>query len=72
MKGEPKSSPYRSLALVSVGMVVVISTLIGAGGGYALDRWLGTAPWLMIVGLLLGMIAGFREMLRMIDRYGEK
>jgi ATP synthase protein I len=72
MKEEPKPSPFRSLALVSVGMVLVISTLVGAGGGYALDRWLGTAPWLMIVGLLLGMVAGFREMLRMIERYGEK
>ena len=74
MDEKPEGSadnPYRSLALVSIGMLLVIATLIGAGIGYALDRWLGTSPWLMIVFLVLGMVAGFVEMLRMISRYGE-
>jgi ATP synthase protein I len=71
MNEKPDGPPYRSLALVSIGMLLVIATLIGAGIGYALDRWLGTSPWLMIVFLVLGMVAGFVEMLRMISRYGE-
>ncbi len=39
---------------------VVIGLLIGMG----LDRWLGTAPWLALVFLVLGAVAGFRALLR--------
>jgi len=27
--------------------------------GYRLDRWLGTDPWLFVVGALLGISIGF-------------
>jgi F0F1-type ATP synthase assembly protein I len=42
-------------------------TLIGAiillgGIGYGLDRWWGTSPWLLFVGLILGLIVGFYEL----------
>ena len=29
--------------------------------GWLLDRWLGTRPWLLVVGIILGAIAGFYE-----------
>jgi len=32
--------------------------------GWLLDRWLGTRPWLLVVGLVLGAIAGFYELVR--------
>lgn len=32
--------------------------------GWLLDRWLGTSPWLLVVGLLLGIAAGFYEFIR--------
>ena len=38
-----------------------------AGGliiGWLLDRWLGTQPWLLVVGLVLGSAAGFYELIR--------
>jgi F0F1-type ATP synthase assembly protein I len=46
-------------------------TLIGAlvllgGLGYAADRWWGTRPWLLLAGLLLGLIVGFYELARTI------
>jgi F0F1-type ATP synthase assembly protein I len=46
-------------------------TLIGAimllgGLGYAADRWWGTAPWLLLAGLLLGLIVGFYDLARTI------
>jgi ATP synthase protein I len=48
-------------------------TLIGAillfgGAGYALDRWLGTTPWLLLAGLLLGMVVGFYELAKAVWR----
>jgi F0F1-type ATP synthase assembly protein I len=46
-------------------------TLIGAlvllgGLGYAADGWWGTRPWLLLAGLLLGLIVGFYELARTI------
>jgi ATP synthase protein I len=44
-------------------------TLIGAvvvlgAAGYALDRWLGTSPWGVLAGLLLGIAVGFYELVK--------
>jgi ATP synthase protein I len=48
---------------------LVLSHLVGApaGGfiiGLVLDRWLGTEPWLMLMGLFLGFAAGFVDVIR--------
>jgi F0F1-type ATP synthase assembly protein I len=49
---------YAQLAIVFPA-ATVIGWLIGA----ALDKWLHT-DWLYIVGLLLGIVAGFVELIR--------
>jgi F0F1-type ATP synthase assembly protein I len=48
-------------------------TLIGAilalgGLGYLADGWLGTEPWLLIIGLMLGIVVGFYELARVVWR----
>jgi ATP synthase protein I len=48
-----------------VGVEMVAATVVGAGLGYGLDRWLGTAPWLLIVGVFLGATAGILAIFRM-------
>src|SRR2546423_411700 len=45
--------------VASVGITTVIGWLIGVG----LDKWLHTT-WLYIVGLLLGIAAGFVQLIR--------
>ena len=55
-----------------IGIELVVGVCIGTGGGYALDRWLGTAPWLMILGLIVGFAAGLRNVFRSADAYGKK
>ena len=32
--------------------------------GWLLDRWLGTRPWLLVAGIVLGSAAGFYELIR--------
>jgi len=60
-------SAWKPLAeLTSIGMSMVLSTIIGMAGGYYADRWLGTTPWLMLLGLVLGIVAGFVSMLRSV------
>lgn len=40
------------------------ATLVGAVLGYGADRFLGTAPWGLLVGLFLGFSAGVRNIIR--------
>jgi ATP synthase protein I len=40
------------------------AVLTGLLIGWLLDRWLGTRPWLLVVGLVLGAAAGFYELVR--------
>ena len=52
----------------SVGLVLVVATLIGYAFGSWLDRRLGTEPWLMLVFTLMGIAAGFIEMFRIVSQ----
>ena len=55
---------YRELGRYSaLGFEMALSVLIGLGIGYYLDKWLGTAPWLMILWLGFGFAAGVRSLL---------
>ncbi len=59
---------YNMLSASSVGLELGISVLIGLlGGMWADGRW-GTAPWLMLAGLVLGLVAGSRAVMRAVRR----
>lgn len=47
-----------------VGVELVAGVAVGVGIGYALDRWLGTGPWLMIVFFFLGAAGGMMNVFR--------
>ena len=60
---------WKALAeLSTIGMTMVLSTVIGLAGGYYADRWLGTKPWLTLIGLGFGIAAGFVNFFRSIKR----
>ena len=40
------------------------SVISGLLLGWLLDRWLGTRPWLLVTGILLGAVAGFYQFIR--------
>ena len=46
----------------------VLSTVTLMGFGWALDRWLGTTPWLVVVGIVLGAGVGFYQFIRLLSR----
>jgi F0F1-type ATP synthase assembly protein I len=48
----------------SYGLVGAV--LLFGAAGYLADRWLGTSPWLVLVGLLTGIAVGFLGILRAI------
>ena len=48
-----------ALRYAQAGMMLV-APMLGLGAiGYVADRRLGTRPWLMLTGLILGMVGGF-------------
>ncbi len=55
-----------------IGLEMLASVLIGTLGGYGLDYFLNTRPWLMIVGFIFGSAAGFRSLFRLINQDKEK
>lgn len=48
----------------AVGFSLFAAVLAGLIAGWLLDRWLGTSPWLLITGIILGAGAGFYELIR--------
>lgn len=64
----PGSKWGSQLRLSTVGLTLAIAVAIGAVGGVYLDGYLGTQPWLTILGVLLGSAAGFRQLFREINQ----
>lgn len=49
--------------VASVGLEIVIATMIGQAGGAWLDGYFGTAPILGWIGLGLGLAAGLKSLI---------
>ena len=45
---------------------LVGAILLLGGAGYLLDRWMGTDPWLLLGGLMLGVCVGFAGLLKAV------
>jgi ATP synthase protein I len=52
--------------LSTVGLSFVFAIVLGFGGGYLLDRWLGTSPWLTMLGFFAGLAAGVLNVYRVM------
>jgi ATP synthase protein I len=48
----------------TIGLHLVSATVVGLAMGYFLDKWLGTAPWCLLIFLLSGIGVGFRDVFR--------
>ncbi|MBW8271407.1 AtpZ/AtpI family protein [Caldovatus aquaticus] len=47
-----------------VGVELVSALAVGLAIGWALDRWLGTGPWLLMLFVVLGVAAGVLNVYR--------
>ena len=59
---------YHTLSASSVGLELGLSVVFGVLFGRWLDGRFGTTPWLMLVFFALGLVAGFRSVLRAVAR----
>ena len=70
MNGHGKASGY--LALFSeIGLVLFVTTLGGALAGRWLDQQLGTYPFILVAGFVLGVLLGAVADWRLVDRFLE-
>lgn len=44
------------------------SVAVMTGLGWALDRWFGTAPWLLVSGIVFGAVVGFYQFVRLTSK----
>jgi ATP synthase protein I len=51
-----------------IGIELVVAVAVATGLGWAIDRWLGTRPWGMIVLFFLGVAAGMLNVYRAVNR----
>jgi len=56
-----RSGPVAGAAYTLIGGIILLG-----GIGYAVDSWQGTAPWGLVIGLLLGMVVGFYELVKTV------
>ena len=69
---ENPSTPDRKRSLIlqlanysQLAFIFPAATVVGWLIGAALDRWLHTT-WLYLLGLILGIVAGFVELIRLV------
>ena len=56
--------------LLSVGIAMAMTMVMGLAMGIYLDKHFDTSPWLMLFFLMVGIAAGVRNAYVMFKRYG--
>lgn len=66
----PDENPWKRLLQFStIGLEMGLSVVLGLWIGNYLDRWLNTAPWMLVLFLFLGFAAGFRRLFSLARKY---
>jgi ATP synthase protein I len=62
----------RGVGLLStVGISLVLCSMMGFGAGYWVDKKLHSSPWGTIIGFLIGVVAGFVEMFNILRKVND-
>lgn len=69
---EGMGSGDASSSLAGLGLQFVIVILLCLYAGMWVDRKLGTAPWMLVLGVAAGASAGFYSMYRVLMRENRK
>lgn len=55
-----------AMKYAQIGTMLIVPMGVLGALGHWLDRRFGTAPWLLLAGLVLGMATGFVNFLRLV------
>lgn len=76
---EPKPNPYhtdkrdvlRAYGLISaIGMDLAACTVAGVFLGKWLDRLWGTSPWMLLLGIVVGLAGGIVGVVKILQTFG--
>jgi ATP synthase protein I len=68
-KEENSEETNRKSGLAYAAAFSLFTTVVaGLIVGWVLDRWLGTRPWLLVSGIVLGAVAGFYQFIRISSK----
>ncbi len=56
----------------AAALSLFFSVLTLLGLGWLLDRWLGTHPWLLVAGIVVGSGLGLYEFVRITSKLSDK
>jgi ATP synthase protein I len=65
----PKEKGKKWIEYSSIGLMFPASILVGFAIGYFLDKWLNTGPWLTIIFIFYGILAGFYNLFSQTRRH---
>lgn len=68
MKKENREIANALILILQISITMLVPILLCTLGGLWLDRKFGT-KWIVIVGFVLGTIAGFQNVYRLVKRY---
>ncbi|HEY2433756.1 MAG TPA: AtpZ/AtpI family protein [Vicinamibacterales bacterium] len=54
-----RSGPAAAVSYTLIGSIILLGGL-----GYGFDAWRGTRPWGVFIGLMLGIVVGFYELIK--------
>jgi ATP synthase protein I len=70
MKSEddPQETNRKSGLAYAAAFSLFSAVVAGLIAGWLIDRWLGTRPWLLVAGIVLGAVVGFYQFIRVSSR----
>jgi ATP synthase protein I len=69
MAESPNQDENRKSGLAYAAALTLFASVVSfCGLGYLLDRWLGTQPWLLVIGIVLGSAVGLYEFVRLSSK----
>jgi ATP synthase protein I len=65
---DPQEINRKSGLAYAAAFSLFSAVLAGLVVGWVLDRWLGTRPWLLVGGVVLGAVMGFYQFIRISSK----
>jgi ATP synthase protein I len=65
---EEQNENQKSGIAYAAAITLFVTVLTFLGLGLLLDRWLGTSPWLLVLGIVLGSALGLYEFVRLTSK----
>ena len=68
----PPGPALKGAQFIGLGFEMVVPIVLFMYVGYRFDAWLGSRPWLFLLGALLGIAVGFYVMFKRVGILGSR